>query len=240
MEPMFANVAAPGDKSGLSLSLSKADVSAQINFATPFWPLVHNIPALYSQLLGGLRNFGISSSAIRTDAGDGTLGAYNVSFWLNPKSWVRIRLESAEFQCRRLMRGELDTQESAFLGLTTALRTAYPELRFAGYVITTNLQGTLKGVKVVDFISTLVQRPSEDLGPFLGSGCVFYFGARGPITLTTVTLDLATGGAEGILVRLHCVVDGTSVDPADLRRVVEPQRDIALNSLGINLELPPR
>src|SRR2546428_104407 len=105
---MCADVAAQGDKALLPLSLSKADVSAQVNFATPFWPLVHNIPALYSQLLGGLRDFGVSSNAIRTDAGDGSLGAYNVNFWLlNLKSFVRIRLESAEFQCRSLMPGEL-------------------------------------------------------------------------------------------------------------------------------------
>ena len=97
---MAAEAAAADSGHLILFDLEKADVRTQVNFASPFWPLVHNIPMLYSELLTRMREFGVDSHTIRTDAGDGSLGAYNVNFGLlNSQSMVRIRLENAEFQC---------------------------------------------------------------------------------------------------------------------------------------------
>ena len=39
----------------IAFTLAKADVRAQVNFASPFWPLVHEVPKLYTELLTRLR-----------------------------------------------------------------------------------------------------------------------------------------------------------------------------------------
>ena len=60
----------------------RADLSVTVTFSGHLWPLFHNVLDLYSALLNELADFGITVSGIKSDVGDGSLGAYNVNFWL--------------------------------------------------------------------------------------------------------------------------------------------------------------
>ena len=72
--------------------VERSELNVQVGFASPFWPLATNIAGLYAGLLKYLRDFGVTSHAIRPDSADGSLGAFNVNFWmLNFGVIVRIR-----------------------------------------------------------------------------------------------------------------------------------------------------
>lgn len=97
--------------------VERSELNIQLTFARPFWPIANNIGLLYSGLLDQLREFGVTPQAIRPDAGDGSLGAFNVNFWLLQFGvMARIRLESIELHAPTF-NVDLDQLERAFLAL---------------------------------------------------------------------------------------------------------------------------
>ena len=77
----------------------RSDISIQGTFESELWCLFHDVPRLYSGLLHGLRDTGITPNSIKVDNGDGSLGGYNVQFWLfDFRVLVRVRLDRFEIR----------------------------------------------------------------------------------------------------------------------------------------------
>jgi len=215
--------------------VEKSDVTIHANFQAPFWPLVHNMPSLYSALLDGMREFGVGSQAIRNDSGDGSLGGYNVNFgMLEFRAIGRIRLETAEFQCPNLAKQDLDQIERAFVRFADALVTAQSDVRFASWDVSVNLHGQPEEIAAKDYLSGFLSKMPDGMGPCTGSGVVFYFGERPPTISSSVTAEISAILPDRVFVRVHSMFDGAAVPPNQLRRVVQDNLDVGLRSIGLS------
>lgn len=171
------------------LKVLRSDLTLQVAFSQPLWQLFHNIPALYGALLKHLGERGLRTADIRTDAGDGTLGGFNVNFWLlNLGMLVRLRLESVEVQAD-LNRVAADQLAPATDALLKAVRMASPELKFLTYSVTLGIHGHLNGANINEFLAKFTTNAPAGSGPVVGSGCVFSYGQQDPIITSALTLE---------------------------------------------------
>lgn len=212
--------------------VERSEFTAQLNFATPYWPIAQNISLLYSGLLNRMRDFGVTSQGIRADAADGTLGAFNVNFWmLQFAVSVRIRLDYLELNAPNFA-VDADQLERALLALDQSLRNGQQDLSYSSYVVTFGMHGRLEGIEAKQFVSRFANDVPEGLGKPVGSGTVFYYEGPPPATLLTVTIDLSGVVAGGISVRVHSVFD-ESMKPELLRSTCERQLETGIRALGL-------
>ena len=220
--------------SGKPFRIERSELNVQLSFASPFWPLANNIAALYAGLLRHLRDFGVTSYAIRPDSADGSLGAFNVNFWmLNYGVIVRIRLDSVELNAPNFG-VDVDQLERAFRALDQSLREAQNELAYSGYVVTVGMHGRVEGMESKEFLDKFTRNAPPGLGKSMGSGAVFYFEGTPPTTLLSVSADLSAVVPGGVFVKVHSVFD-ESMKPEGLRGLAEQQMEQSVMALGLTV-----
>lgn len=212
--------------------IERSELNVQIGFASPFWPLANNIAALYAGLLKHLRDFGVTSYGIRPDSADGSLGAFNVNFWmLNFGVIVRIRLDGVELNAPSFA-VDTDQLERAFRALDQSLREAQHDLAYSSYVVTVGMHGRVEGIESKEFLDNLTRNAPTGLGKSIGSGAVFYFEGAPPATLLSVSADLSSVVAGGVFVKVHSVFD-ESMKPEGLHSSTEQQLEQSVKALGL-------
>jgi hypothetical protein len=217
-------------------STEKADLSVTAKFTSPYWGLFHDIRQMYKALLTNLREEGVTAHSMRTEAGDGTLGGWNVTFWmLQFKVRVNVRLEQVDIQANNIAQQELDALDRAIQRVLGALAGAYPDVSFASYTVDLGFHGRLNRINTADYLSRFLRTTPQLAGRFLGCGVVLYFGPDGPATLRTATADLSGVIAGGLYVRMFAVYEG-SLPATDLRRVVETDNSLVMSTLGLTRE----
>lgn len=220
------------ERAPIVFDVQRSDLTIQINFGKHFWPLFHNIPSFYSALLDRLGEFGVVPNSIRTDVADGSLGAYNVNFWMfNFRASVRIRLERLELQFNNILQSDLDELERVFVRLTEALAASFEGFEVASYAVDLGLHGQPLGVEPKTYLARFISNVPEGVGPHFGSGVVFYFGEEGQAPLRTITADLSGPLPGKVYVRLYSVLTGTTAHA--LRGAIEEHMTIGLRSLGL-------
>lgn len=226
-------MATDAERGPIVFDVERADLSVQATFRTHFWSLFHNIPDLYSALLRELGEFGVTPNSIRTDAGDGSLGAYNVNFWmLNFRVQVRIRLEQVEIHSNNITQPDAELFERAFIRLFQALAGASREFAISGYAVDLGLHGQPTGVEPREYLASFVRRRPDLPGTYIGSGVVFYYGEDENSTIRTVTADLSGALTGKVYVRIYSLLKDT-VQPQTLRGVVEGNMTAALRGIGL-------
>jgi hypothetical protein len=214
--------------------VEKSELNVQLSFAAPFWPIANNIALLYSGLLNRMRDFGVTSQAIRPDSADGSLGGFNVNFWmLQFGVIVRIRLDSVELNAPAFA-GDIEQLERALIALDQALRDAQGDLRYSSYTVTVGMHGRLEGIESKSFLTSFSRNPPAGLGEMIGSGTVFYFEGRAPATLVAVTADMSAAVAGGIYIKTHGVFDG-SLKPESFRVTAEQHLEQGIKALGLQV-----
>jgi hypothetical protein len=217
--------------------IERSELNVQLSFASPFWPLANNIAALYAGLLTHMRDFGVTSYRIRPDSADGSLGAFNVNFWmLDYGVIVRIRLDGVELNSQNFA-VDADQLERAFRALDQSLREALHELTYSGYVVTVGMHGRVEGMEAREFLDTFTRNAPMGLGKSMGSGAVFYFEGSPPATLLSVSADLSAVVAGGVFVKVHGVYD-ESMKPEGLRASAEQQLEQSIKALGLAVASP--
>jgi hypothetical protein len=223
-----------GEQPPIPFKVERSDLAVQVTFRSRLWSLFHDITKLYDALLD-LSEFGVTAQGIKSDVADGSLGAYNVNFWmLDFRVLVRIRLERLDIQFNGMVQGDLERFEQAFLRLLGALSTARSDFAVAGYGIDLGLHGETVGVESGEYLSRFV-RNIPRVGPHLTSGVIFYYGEGGASTLRTLTLEMS-GSFPGRLFFKHYALFNDSVRPDTLRRVFEEQVMTALRLVGLSSE----
>ena len=199
------------------------------------WCLFHDRPRLYSGLLHELRNTGITPNGIKVDNGNGSLGDYNVQLSLaDYRGRVRIRLERFEIDYRDIMQTNMAPVEPVLVGLIKALGASTSDFRVANYIVDLHLHGDVDGVDHIEYLSRFVKN-APNLGPSLGSGCVFYFGGQPGAPLRSVSVDMSGVVPGKVYVRLYASLDG-SIAPGDLRTAVETEANASLAALGLEVQ----
>lgn len=226
-------MAANPPASPIRFEVERSDLSIQATFRTHLWALFHNIPQLYSALLTELGELGVTANSIKSDTADGSLGAYNVNFWLmNFRAQVRIRLEQLEIHFTNIVQADADKSERLFLQLARALAAVNEEFAFSGYAVDIGLHGQPIGIEPKEYLARFVGRRPQLPGPYIASGAVFYFGEEGHATLRTLTADLSGLLTDKLYVRIYSVFKDT-VRPERLRSTVEEHTSAALRSIDL-------
>jgi hypothetical protein len=217
----------------VQIEVQKSDLQIRARFRTHLWTLFHNIPSLYSALLSGLGEFGVTPDRIRSDVGDGSLGAYNVNFWmLGFRALVRIRLEQLEVDFNDITKRDLDAFEQAFVRLCEALAAANPGLEFSNQTVDLGLHADTIGVQPPAYLSSFITRVPQ-LPNAVGSTVSFYFAPRdGKVIFRTLGVDLSAAMTGKLFVRIFSNYDG-SVQPTNLRAVVESDVISGIAALGL-------
>ena len=213
----------------------RSDISIQGTFEPELWCLFHDVPRFYSGLLHGLRDTGITPNSVKVDNGDGSLGGYNVQFWLlDSRVLVRVRLDRFEIDYRNIVQSNIAPVELVLVRLVDALAASTSGFRMANYIVDLHLHGDVVGVDRDEYLSRFVKN-APNLGPSLGSGCVFYFGDQPGAALRTVSVDLSGVVPGKVYVRLYASLDG-SIAPGDLRTVVEKEAKASLAAMGLEAQ----
>lgn len=213
----------------------RSEISIQGTFESELWSLFHAVPRLYSGLLHGLRDTGITPNSIKVDKGDGSLGGYNIQFGLfDFRVLVRVRLDRFEIDFRNIVQSNIASVEHVLVGLVDALTASTSAFRVASYLVDLHMHGDVVGVDRNEYLGRFVKNV-PDLGPSLGSGCVFYFGDQPGAPLRTVTVDLSGVVPGKVYVRLFTFLDG-AIAPGELSTVVEKEAKASLAALGLEAQ----
>lgn len=234
LKELMATTSGEESTSRTAFRIERSELNAQLSFSAPFWPIANNIAGLYAGLLKHLRDFGVTSQAMRTDSADGSLGGFNVNFWmLNFGVIVRIRLDGIELNAPTFG-VDADQLERAYRALDQGLREAQNDLSYSSYVVTVGMHGRVEGSESKQFLARFTTGAPEGLGDLVGSGAIFYFEGRPPATLLSVTADLSAVVAGGVFVKVHSVFDG-SMQPEALRAAAERQLEQSVKALGLDV-----
>ena len=191
----------------MNFNIERQDVELESTFSPRLWSLVHDVPVLYEALLERLAHVGLSDMDLRPEAGNGSVGATGIGFWLfGSKVNVQLRLNSFRFRTSLLASNVLDSANA----VVAAIRQALPELRFRTHVVSYACHGLIEGMKAAEFVGEIVPNAPviEGFGDHLGTGVVFYFGEAPPTVSSTLTLDASRVVPDGLFVRVVVVVDG--------------------------------
>lgn len=215
-------------------SIERSELSVQLGFVTPLWAIATNIALLYSGLLNHMREFGVTSQGIRPDSGDGSVGGFNVNFWiLQFGAIVRIRLDGVELNAPSF-NVDVDQLERAFLALDSSLRDAQKDLSYSNYVVTVGVHGRVAGTESKKFLARFTGDVPPGLGDVIGSGAVFYYQGRPPATMLSVSADLSAVITDGVFVKVHSVFDG-SMRPDALRKAAQQHLEQSTKALGLEI-----
>ncbi len=215
-------------------AIERSELELESTFVPRLWALVHDVPVLYDALLDQLHPYGLSSTDLRPDAGDGSIGSAGLGFWLfEGQTNVRIRLDAVRFRWAVFPSDVVNSVD----GVTAALRQASPEIRFQTHSVSYACHGHVEGAKSNEVVRRFTpERPTiVGFGESLGAGAAFYFGEAPPVISSTLTLDVSRVLQDGLFVRVYMVVDETADTGRKIQTISEERVRAALRS--VNLEI---
>lgn len=189
--------------------IAQGDLSFQAEFAQPAFELFENRSKPYRALFAALARHGLRLTDMRPEKGSGTLGdAYLQCTLFDFTTSLRVRLERLELTCLDLKRVDRTQLEELIVDSLEARSRVFPsEISFKTYGLSISLHGLLPVRDVKEFLAGFLKTVPQNLGPPVGSGCVFYYGAEGEQVTFSLALDLSAAVANGLFVRLYMVWD---------------------------------
>jgi hypothetical protein len=136
-----------------------------------------------------------------------------------------------------------DMNRANFDAINRVLHAAYGALdegnvgaKIASYAITVNSHGSIEGTTGAEFVKPFFGRAPAGLGPTLGSGGVFYFGAHERRTGLAVVMEASSLVTDGLYTRLIFTLDGTRVRYQDVAEAGRETIRHALGAMDLQLE----
>jgi hypothetical protein len=215
----------------------QGDITFQADFSEPAFALFSNQAALHKMLFEQLGSrFGLAASGMQPKLILGSLADVQLTCSLARFSTsVGLSTERVEIGCSNSL--QLRQQDFAEIALST-LNTvaAYISVPYKAYRLSVNFHGTLADMSTPEYLARFTPNTPQALGPRIGSGVVFYYGADAERLSSFVTLDFSAYHAGALYVRMQGVWDAEKVTLVDLPSVAENyvQRMIA----AIDLTLP--
>jgi hypothetical protein len=204
------------------------------DFSHPIFDLFRDLSIL-DHLYEGLAKHGLKLSDMRFET-TGSFGDIHVLAYLfNFAVVVRIRLDKIEIQSLVPSRVDLDRLTNVVEEVFRAVRTTRSDLGFAKHTLTFDLHGSLEGQSAPDFISRYATGNLERLGPSVGKGAVFYFGAEGVRLMSSLTLDLSQRVVEGLYLRAYMVWDGQRLQATELGSVAGKHLEEVFKTIDLEI-----
>jgi hypothetical protein len=213
------------------------DLFLQATFAEPAFSIFRDIPALYQKLYMTLNRHGLKLADIKTERDDGSLADLCVTCSLfDFSTTVRVRLDRVEVQCVDTTRVTNKQFEEAALSVLQVFNEPAARASYQAFIFAINVHGTIADSSPKEFLSRFVANTPSSLGPPLGAGAVFYFGADDGRLTSSITVDLSARQAEAVFLRVHTVWDATKLSPADLSERIPKHFDLVLEQLNLSLD----
>jgi hypothetical protein len=223
----------------LILTTTLGDFTHHADFVEPAFGLFGDAVNLHKRLFAALSHHGVRLADMRWDQGGGTLGDANLLCHLfNFAVVLRVRLERVEIQCVDLNRINAKQLTQAGLEILNVLEGSEPGIRFKTHSFAMNFHGFLKNGSTTEFIGRFVSLEPSDLGPHVGSGVVFYFGAQGSRLSSSVTFDLSARLKEGLYFKVQSVWDAGKLPTNELPAALSSHVRDVLSRFDLEWEQP--
>ena len=216
----------------------RAGVSVRANLKPLLWSLApHQMPVLCRNLLEDLDPFGIDPGDMRIDNGDGSLEGYNLNFWaLDFRAKCEIRLSRVEIECRTVEQTDTRNIDRLMQVILATINRTDSDTTVVTYEISMHVIGAPTDITPRKFLRRFASRNLIGLGPNIGNGASFHFGARGARTFCSISVDISKMFSDSIIVDIRAEFDGTQLQRENLI-----SESIALLTTGLetlDLRLP--
>jgi hypothetical protein len=217
----------------LSLDVRQERFALQAHFLSPVFDLFRDLPALSRHLFDILGpHYNLRLTSIRFEAGTGSLGEVFLGLSWPDLAEVRIFLDRVEIESRYLPFLRFENRDLV-TDVLSALAEYVRDTRFRAYAVTQEVHGSLIGQSRDEFLAQFAPSVPEGLGPALGAGIVFYFGAEADHLAASVTLDFSRAVAGGIFVQSVVLYDATRVLASDLQAVARSDFELLFARIGL-------
>jgi hypothetical protein len=222
--------------------IGKGDVTAFANFSEPAFAGFDDANPLLKALYGVLSPFGLRLVDLKFEDADGNIGEEHLLCLLPHLSIsIRVLADRAEVIC-------FDTLSSNLEDFVNVTRSTFETVGkiignnpYKSYALLANFHGTVEGTPTSEYLAKITGASPAKLGPLVGSGSVFYYGAEADRLSALLTVDLSGVRAGDVYVRPYAVWDATKVKLADLQAIGEKFLQVAFAGIGLDWPvLPPK
>jgi len=216
-----------------NLEIRRQQLTLQAQFANPVFDLFTELPRLVQHLFRTFAGYNIRLADVKMDSAAESLGQVNLQMSWPDLATVRLFFE----------RIDLTSVYPPFLGyrdgalvadLLDAVVGYSPEISYRAFVVTQEIHGALD-LPSRDFLSRFSATPPTTLGPSLGSGTVFYFGAGENRLAGSLALDFSRVVEDGLFLKLVVIYDAAQVKPTEILTVSRSQLSALFNEIGLEL-----
>lgn len=150
----------------------------------------------------------------------GSLAERNIFFFIpSLNAGIKLTVGRIEIGFNDLNKVTFETINALMQLVDGALATSKFPARIGTYTATLNSHGIIENKSSQDFISPFLQKIPASIGPHLGSGAVFYFGAFEDWSGLALVMDNSGVLDGGLYVRVLLTLDGKKIALKDLAAV---------------------
>jgi hypothetical protein len=217
--------------------IRREHLNLQARFGAPVFGLFKDFPELVEHLFRTLGGYGIRLTDIKLDSPGESLGEINLRFsWAELNTECRIFLDRVELASGyppfppfvHLAKGDLVRD------ILDSLASYSPDISFRAFQVMREFHGALD-VPASDFLGRFSSSAPQSLGPSLGSGTIFYFGADANRLAGSLSLDFSRVVDDGLFLKLITLFDASQVAAADLLPTARTQLVNLVAEMGIEL-----
>lgn len=219
---------------GGTLEVRQEQITLQAHFAKPVFGLLRDVPQLAEHLFEGLGSYGVRLVDFQVDSAGDTLGEVNLRITLQHLVTVRVFLDRVDLASTYppFLFNYRDSSFTAdFLGL---IQDYSSDVSFRAFAITREVHGKLD-LPVQDVLNRFSAGAPRSLGPLLGSGTVFYYGAAENRLTGSLALDFSRVVEEGLFLKMAVLYDSTQVEARDFMTTSQEQFSSLVEEIGLEL-----
>lgn len=217
--------------------IRREHLNLQARFGAPVFGLFKDFPALVEHLFRALGGYGIRLTDVKLDSPGESLGEVNLRF-----SWAELNTECCIF----LDRVELASGFPPFppfahrakgdlvRDILDSLASYSSDISYRAFQLTQEFHGALD-VSANEFLGRFSSSAPQSLGPSLGSGTIFYFGAHANRLAGSLSLDFSRAVEGGLFLKLITMFDASQVSSADLLPTARTQYVNLVTEMGLEL-----
>lgn len=219
---------------GSGFEIRQEEITLQAHFVRPAFGLLKDVPQLAQHLLEALASYGVRLTDLKINSTGENLGEVSCQIALQNLATASVFLDRIEITSTYLPFLN-KFREGSFTGdLLGAIQEYSPEVSYRVFAMTQEVHGRLD-LPLRDFLSRFAAAAPRTLGPALGSGTVFYFGAAEDRLTGSLLLDFSRAVDEGLFLKVAIVFDAAQVDRRELMAVFRARLMSLFDELGLEL-----
>ena len=220
---------------GGRFEIRQEQISLQAHFVKPAFGLLKDVPHLAEHLFEALDSYGIRLADCKMVSTDENFGEVNLQIALRSLATARLFLDHIDLTSAYLPFLNEFRDGSFTTDLLRSIQDYSPGVSYRAFAVTQEIHGSLIGTSLKDFLIRFSAEAPKTLGPSLGSGTVFYFGATENRLTGSLALDFSRIVEGGLFLKVAILFDATQVEPRDLLVIFRAQVSSLVEEIGLDL-----